>query len=113
MTTRSPTSYGASAASSAAQAALLPELAVLDLVRTLPRIGVPIVMVQGRRDEVALGEAAEPYAMALDSPSKQFVWFDNSAHTPHLEEPDQFRDVLMRVRAAGSHHVRPSVRRTR
>ena len=84
---------------SAAQAALLPELAVLDLVRTLPRIGVPIVMVQGRRDEVAPGEAAERYAMALDSPSKQFVWFDNSAHTPHLEEPDQFRDVLMRVRA--------------
>ena len=83
----------------AAQAALLPELAVLDLVRTLPRIGVPIVMVQGRRDEVAPGEAAERYAMALDSPAGKFIWFDNSAHTPHLEEPDKFRDVLMRVRA--------------
>ncbi len=41
------------------QAALLPELATLDLVRTLPRLEVPIVMVQGRHDQVAPGAAAE------------------------------------------------------
>jgi proline iminopeptidase len=84
---------------SATQAALLPELANMDLARTLPRLDVPIVMVQGRLDQVAPGEAAQRYADSLNAPSKQLVWFENSAHTPHLEEPDKFRELLMRVRA--------------
>jgi len=83
----------------ATQAALLPELATLDLVRTLPRLDVPVVMVQGRLDQVAPGVAAERYANALEAPSKQLVWFENSAHTPHLEEPEKFRELVMRVRA--------------
>ena len=77
----------------ATQAALLPELATLDLVRTLPRLDVPVVMVQGRLDQVAPGAAAERYASALEAPSKQLVWFENSAHTPHLEEPEKFREA--------------------
>jgi proline iminopeptidase len=81
------------------QAALLPELATLDLMRTLPRLDVPVVMVQGRLDQVAPGAAAERYANSLEAPSKQLVWFENSAHTPQLEEPAKFRELLMRVRA--------------
>jgi pimeloyl-ACP methyl ester carboxylesterase len=83
----------------ATQAALLPELATLDLVRTLPRLDVPVVMVQGRLDQVAPGAAAERYVSSLEAPSKRLVWFENSAHTPHLEEPQTFRELLMRVRA--------------
>lgn len=83
----------------ATQAALLPELAKLDLVRALPRLELPVVLAQGRLDEVAPGEAAQRYASSLEAPSKQLVWFESSAHTPHLEEPDKYRDLLMRVRA--------------
>jgi hypothetical protein len=36
-------------------AALLPQLADTDLVRTMPRLDVPIVMAQGRLDQVAPG----------------------------------------------------------
>jgi pimeloyl-ACP methyl ester carboxylesterase len=82
----------------ATQAALLDEIASMDLVRTLPSIDVPVVMAQGRHDQVAPGEAAERYASSLQAPSKQLVWFEHSAHTPHLEEPDKFRDLLMQVR---------------
>jgi pimeloyl-ACP methyl ester carboxylesterase len=82
----------------ATQAALLPELADLDLARTLPRIGVPVVMMQGRHDQVAPGTAAQRYASCLQAPGKELVWFENSAHTPHLEEPGKFRDLLLRVR---------------
>jgi pimeloyl-ACP methyl ester carboxylesterase len=82
----------------ATQASLLPELARLDLAATLPRIDVPVVMVQGRQDEVAPGAAAQRYADLLQAPSKQLEWFENSAHTPHLEEPGKFRDVLLGVR---------------
>ena len=83
---------------SATQAALLPELAALDLARTVPRLDVPVVMVQGRRDQVAPGAAAQRYAGSLQAPGKRLVWFDNSAHTPHLEEPGKFRDLLLGIR---------------
>ncbi len=65
----------------AAQAALLPELAALD-----------------RHDQVAPPSAAERYAELLEAPSKQLVWFEHSAHMPHLEEPERFRDLLAQVR---------------
>jgi pimeloyl-ACP methyl ester carboxylesterase len=82
----------------AAQAALQPELAVLDLTRTLPSLSVPIVMVQGRRDQVAPASAAQRYAELLQAPSKQLVWFEHSAHYPHVEEPERFRELLAKIR---------------
>jgi pimeloyl-ACP methyl ester carboxylesterase len=83
----------------ATQAALLSDVAVLDLARTLPRIDVPVVLAQGRHDKVAPGEIAKRYAASLSAPDKHFVWFENSAHTPHLDEPEKFRDLLVNVRA--------------
>jgi pimeloyl-ACP methyl ester carboxylesterase len=84
------------------QAALLPELATTQLVETLPRLEVPIVLVQGRLDEVAPGEATQRFYESLTAPSKKLVWFEKSAHSPHLEEPEKFRAVLMAVRASNS-----------
>jgi pimeloyl-ACP methyl ester carboxylesterase len=84
----------------AARAALLPQLASTDLVRTMPRLDVPIVMAQGRLDQVAPGETAQRFHDSLTAPSKQLVWFEKSAHTPHLEEPAKFRHLLMNVAAS-------------
>jgi pimeloyl-ACP methyl ester carboxylesterase len=86
-----------------------PDYSAADIIRTLrgisanlaaavPRIDVPVVMVQGRHDQVAPGAAAREYASLLQAPSKQLVWFENSAHTPQLEEPGKFRDLLLGVR---------------
>jgi pimeloyl-ACP methyl ester carboxylesterase len=82
----------------AARAALVPELATLDLTHTLTRLNTPIVMVQGRHDQVAPASSAERYAESLQAPSKQLVWFEHSAHMPHLEEPERFRELLAKVR---------------
>ncbi len=82
----------------ATQAALLPDLATMDLTRSLPRLDVPVVMVQGRHDQVAPGASAQQYASSLQAPGKQLIWFENSAHTPHLDEPAEFRDVLLGIR---------------
>jgi pimeloyl-ACP methyl ester carboxylesterase len=82
----------------ATQAALLPDLASMDLTRSLPRLDVPVVMIQGRLDQVAPAEPAQQYASTLQAPSKQLIWFENSAHTPHLDEPAKFRDVLLGIR---------------
>jgi pimeloyl-ACP methyl ester carboxylesterase len=84
----------------ATQAALLPALATMDLAQTLPRLDVPIVMVQGRLDQVGPGDAAQRYVDLMTAPTKQLVWFQKSAHTPHLEEPAKFRDILNAVQAS-------------
>jgi pimeloyl-ACP methyl ester carboxylesterase len=83
----------------ATQEALLSELAVMDLARSLPVIDVPVVMAQGRLDRVAPGEATQRYFDQLNAPSKRLVWFEQSAHTPQLEEPQLFRSLMLQVRA--------------
>jgi len=82
------------------QAALLPLLASTDLVTTMPRLDVPIILVQGRLDQVAPGAAAQRFYDALTAPSKKLVWFEHSAHTPQYDEPARFRDVLLTLRAS-------------
>jgi pimeloyl-ACP methyl ester carboxylesterase len=89
----------------AAQAALLPELAALDLPHRLTRLEMPIMMVQGRRDQVAPPSAAERYAGLLEAPHKRLVWFERSAHMPHLEEPGRFRQLLAEVRSGLPAHT--------
>jgi pimeloyl-ACP methyl ester carboxylesterase len=82
----------------AAMATLGPELAAFDLTHTLTRLKCPVVMVQGRHDQVAPASPAKRYAELLQAPSKQLVWFEHSAHMPHLEEPERFRELLAKVR---------------
>jgi pimeloyl-ACP methyl ester carboxylesterase len=84
----------------ATQAALLPLLASTNLVESMPRLDVPIVIAQGRRDQVAPAESAQRFYDSLSAPNKQLAWFDNSAHTPQYDEPAMFRDLLLSVRTA-------------
>jgi len=84
----------------ATQAALLPQLASTNLVESMPRLNVPIVIAQGRRDQVAPAESAQRFYDSLSAPTKQLAWFENSAHTPQYDEPAKFRDLLLSVRAS-------------
>lgn len=83
----------------ASATALLPELADTDLVRTMPRLEVPLVLAQGRLDRVAPGEALQRFHDNVTAPSKQLVWFEQSAHTPQYDEPAKFRELLLAVRS--------------
>jgi pimeloyl-ACP methyl ester carboxylesterase len=82
----------------ATQAALVPELSALDLAHRLTSLNCPIVMVQGRHDQISPPFTIERYARLLQAPSKQLVLFEHSAHYPHLEEPERFRELLAKVR---------------
>jgi pimeloyl-ACP methyl ester carboxylesterase len=83
----------------ATQTALLPQLAGTNLVESMPRIDVPIVIAQGRHDRVAPAEPVQRFYDSLGAPMKQLVWFENSAHTPQYDEPARFRELLLEVRA--------------
>jgi pimeloyl-ACP methyl ester carboxylesterase len=78
---------------------LLPDLAHLDLFEMLPRLDVPVFLLQGRHDYVAPPTIAEQYYQALHAPKgKQLIWFDESAHMPQYEEPGKFRQTLLTIK---------------
>ena len=72
----------------------------IDLLKQAPRLNVPVFFFLGRHDHTATASAAmaERYFEALDAPrGKRLIWFENSGHWPHLEEPDHFQDNLVRA----------------
>jgi pimeloyl-ACP methyl ester carboxylesterase len=86
-----------------AQDQLLPDLAKLNLFEMLPRLDVPVFLLQGRHDYVAPASTAEQYYQTLQAPKgKQFIWFEESAHMPQYEEPGKFRQTLLTIK---QHHL--------
>ncbi|MGC4118677.1 MAG: alpha/beta hydrolase [Myxococcales bacterium] len=75
------------------QERLLPELQGFDLGSRPLEPGVPVAIFQGRLDAAAPPQLAVQLAERLQAP---LVWFDQSAHSPHFEEPSRFREVLLR-----------------
>lgn len=65
----------------------IPTGAIYELVRLarqvhrdLPRVTVPALVLQGRRDETVLPSSAEQVFARLGSSDKQIAWFDRSGH---------------------------------
>jgi len=66
------------------------------LFKQAPRIDVPVYFFLGRHDKVVTSEVAQRYFDALDAPrGKQIVWFEQSGHWPHFEEPEKYRATLI------------------
>ncbi|MEH0845028.1 proline iminopeptidase-family hydrolase [Micromonospora sp. CPCC 205711] len=61
------------------------------VVDCLPDIAVPTLLVSGRHDE-ATPVTLQPYRGLV--PDVRWELFEESSHTPHLEEPERFRSVL-------------------
>ena len=66
------------------------------LFKQAPRIEVPVYFFLGRHDKVVTSEVAQRYFEALDAPrGKQIIWFEESGHWPHFEEPQKYRETLV------------------
>jgi pimeloyl-ACP methyl ester carboxylesterase len=74
---------------------LWPQLLEVDLFKSVPELRVPVFFIEGRHDHEAPAEIAERYFDALKAPSKELIWFENSAHMPNSEERDQFNKVMV------------------
>ncbi|HXF37850.1 MAG TPA: proline iminopeptidase-family hydrolase [Actinomycetota bacterium] len=62
-----------------------------DLTPQLPRISVPTLLTCGRHDE-ARPETVASFRDLI--PGAAMVVFEESSHTPHLEEPERYLDVV-------------------
>lgn len=68
----------------------------IDLFRSAPELRVPLYLFSGRFDQVTPTELIQAYFGEVDAPQKELVWFEHSAHCPHLEEPEGFAEALAR-----------------
>jgi len=79
------------------------ELMVLNatVMRELPRVTVPALFVQGRKDRVVALDSADVLAAGSGSREKQVVWLPNSGHVlPHQPDaPLLFERILAFIRA--------------
>ncbi len=82
--------------------AVSPEIRSALLARTvdgsdaLARIKVPVLIVQGEKDSIALVAAADYIAAKIRHASKSF--YPNAAHCPFMEEPERFNRELAAMR---------------
>jgi pimeloyl-ACP methyl ester carboxylesterase len=84
---------GALKAMGATPERVLPALQGFNLLDEPLCAGVPTIFFQGRHDVAAPPELTTRLARHVGAP---LVWFDESAHAPHEEEPLRFREELIR-----------------
>ncbi|MDT0164923.1 alpha/beta hydrolase [Actinotalea sp. AC32] len=80
-------------------AALYPQLLGIDFRRDVPRLDVPVLLVEGEHEARGRAVLAQEWFAGLEAPSKELVTFDSSGHTPHLDEPGRFADLMAELKA--------------
>lgn len=76
----------------AAMAALWASLAQADERETLKRLTTPLLVIKGAKSRLYPAETGR--FVAEHAPDATLIRFENSGHSPHLEEPDQFITTL-------------------
>lgn len=61
---------------------------------------VPIILLCGKYDYLVPSEVDLEYYEILNAPSKELIWLNESAHFCHLEETENFIDILFRIKRA-------------
>jgi pimeloyl-ACP methyl ester carboxylesterase len=65
-----------------------------DLTTVVPTLRIPVYFFHGRHDYTCSYDLAKEYFCKLKAPLKGFYTFENSAHSPVLEEAEKARNIL-------------------
>jgi len=71
------------------------EIMEVDLLRNNTEFEVPVYFFIGRHDYNAPYCLSEEYFNRINAPAKEFFWFEQSAHSPHFEEPERFYNLMV------------------
>jgi pimeloyl-ACP methyl ester carboxylesterase len=66
----------------------------LNPMKDLSNQKIPVFMIQGLDDRVTSFDLAKKYYNVLNAPFKKFYTFENSAHSPHMEEYERFEKIM-------------------
>jgi pimeloyl-ACP methyl ester carboxylesterase len=65
-----------------------------DLSLAISKFDIPVYIFHGVYDMQVNYELSKRYFELLDAPEKQFYTFENSAHSPFMEEPGRFIEIV-------------------
>ncbi len=65
-----------------------------DLTQKMNEVKIPIYFFHGRYDYTVSYPLAKRYFDAIQAPVKEFFTFENSAHSPHFEEPQRVKEIF-------------------
>jgi pimeloyl-ACP methyl ester carboxylesterase len=67
-----------------------------DITAEVPRLGIPAYFISGKYDLTVNHDLSKEYLKEIESPVKGFYTFEHSAHSPMFEEPDRFREIIVK-----------------
>jgi pimeloyl-ACP methyl ester carboxylesterase/membrane protease YdiL (CAAX protease family) len=77
--------------------AMWAEASKLNLLKLVPALKMPVVILVGRRDHWVPPETSVAYFDALAAPSKKLVWFEHSGHEAFVDEPEKFNSTMVEL----------------
>lgn len=73
------------------------EIMGVNVLQEIPELSVPVVFFAGSYDYATPYVLVEQFYARLSAPYKKLIWFEHSAHMPHMEEPDKFQRELIAI----------------
>lgn len=77
--------------------ALWDEVVDHDLFQIAPSLAVPVYLTEGRHDQNTPIPIARHWFESLEAPHKEWIWFEESAHSPIKEEPEKWGETVRRI----------------
>jgi pimeloyl-ACP methyl ester carboxylesterase len=71
------------------------EMKKINFNKDIQKIEVPIYFCTGRHDLMIPFEPSYDFYNNLEAPEKHWIWFEDSAHSPLIEEKDKFLSLLI------------------
>ena len=75
---------------------MLKEMLAVDLETTVEQVEIPVYFFLGRHDYTTPSDIADKYLERLETPKKELVWFEESAHMPMMEEKEKFQEMVVK-----------------
>jgi len=76
---------------------LFPSVVNDNLFESSPKFEIPFYIVHGDYDYMTSQVLAKKYLDTIEAPKKGFFAFENSAHSPNMEEPEKFVEVFRKI----------------
>lgn len=74
---------------------LWPTVIKENLFREIDSMRIPVYIFQGKYDHQTSYAVAKDFYNQLKAPKKEFFTFENSAHSPLMEEPEKFNSIVL------------------
>lgn len=81
------------------------DMMAINLFKQVKEVNCPVYFFEGKYDAIVSSKLAEQYYKKLVAKKgKHLIWFNQSAHRPHTEEPEKFITELLKIKHSAQNH---------